>query len=30
MQFHTDVNNRRSFLTMLFTAGELRRFVYKV
>lgn len=26
MQFHSDVKKRRSFLTMLFNAGELRRY----
>ncbi len=25
MQFHADVKKRRSFLTMLFVSGELRR-----
>jgi len=27
MQFHADGKKRRSFLTMLFAAGELRRYV---
>jgi len=26
MQFHTDANKRRSFLTMLFASGELRHY----
>jgi hypothetical protein len=28
MQFHADVKKRRSYLTMLFAAGELRRWAY--